>query len=112
MTERTYLSEFEQLVLLAILRTGEEASGKEIKEDLEQTADRSRSIASIYAVLTRLERRGLVRSWMSDPSPVRGGRSKRCYAMEPEGVTALQEAWHLLERMWDGVDASLRPKSV
>ena len=85
MTERAYLREFEQLVLLSVLRLGDEAHGGRIRRDLEETAGRSVSVATIYVALSRMERRGFVRSWMSDPTPVRGGKSKKHYALEPEG---------------------------
>ena len=109
MTERSYLREFEQLVLLSVLRLGEHAYGGKIREDLEETARRSVSIATIYVALSRLEQRGFVRSWMSDPTPVRGGKSKKYYALEAEGRQALQEAKATLERMWQGVGTALDP---
>ncbi len=107
MTERSYLREFEQIVLLSVLRLGEDAYGGKIREDLEETAQRSVSIATIYVALSRLERRGFVRSWMSDPTPVRGGKSKKYYAVEAEGRRALQETKATLERMWKGVGTGL-----
>ncbi len=107
MTERSYLREFEQLVLLAVLRLGEGAYGGKIREDLEETAHRSVSVATIYVALSRLEQRGFVRSWMSDPTPVRGGKSKKYYVVEAEGRRALRETKATLERMWEGVGAAL-----
>ena len=111
MAIRSYLREFEQLVLLSVLRLGEEAYGGRIREDLEGTAHRSVSIATIYVALSRLERRGFVRSWMSDPTPVRGGKSKKFYAVEAEGKQALREAKATLERMWRGVGTALDARS-
>ena len=112
MTERAYLREFEQLVLLSVLRLGDEANGGKIRRDLEETAGRSVSVATIYVALSRMERRGFVRSWMSDPTPVRGGKSKKHYALEPEGEEALREAKATLERMWQGVGTALDPSSA
>ena len=112
MTERSYLREFEQLVLLSVLRLGGEAYGVKIRQDLEETARRPVSIATIYVALSRLERRGLVRSWMSDPTPVRGGKSKKYYELKPEGLEALQEAKATLDRMWQGVGVTLDPSST
>ena len=111
MATRSYLREFEQLVLLSVLRLGEEAYGGRIREDLEETAHRSVSIATIYVALSRLERRGFVRSWMSDPTPVRGGKSKKYYAVEAEGEQALREAKATLERMWKGAGTALDASS-
>jgi len=107
MTDRSYLSEFEQLVLLAVLRLGEDAHGGAIRTDLEDTADRAVSVATIYVALSRLEQRGMVRSWMSDPTPVRGGKAKKHYALEAGGVAALRDAKATLERMWSGVGTVL-----
>ena len=109
MTKRSYLREFEQLVLLSVLRLGKDAHGGKIREDLEETAHRSVSVATIYVALSRLEQRGLVRSWMSDPTPVRGGKSKKYYALEAEGKQALQETKATLDRMWQGVGGALDP---
>ena len=111
MTERSYLREFEQLVLLSVLRLGKDAHGGKIRGDLEETAYRSVSVATIYVALSRLEQRGFVRSWMSDPTPVRGGKSKKYYALEADGKWALQEAKATLERMWQGVGTALDPSS-
>ena len=58
--------------------------------------------------MERLGRKGLVASWLADPTPVRGGRSKRFYQLTDEGVLALQEAREALDRMWDGLEASPR----
>jgi len=107
MTERTYLKEFEQLALLSVLRLGEDAYGAKIREDLMETAHRSVSIATIYVALSRLERRGFVRSWMSEPTPIRGGKAKKFYALEAEGRQALWESKATLERMWEGVGSAL-----
>ena len=111
MTTRSYLREFEQLVLLSVLRLGEDAYGGRIRADLEETAHRSVSIATIYVALSRLERRKLVRSWMSDPTPVRGGKSKKYYEVEAEGKRALREARATLERMWKGTGTALDASS-
>ena len=109
MARRTYLSEFEQLALLSVLRLGNEAHGAEIRRDLEKTADRPVAVATIYVALARLEKRGLVRSWLAEPRRVRGGKARKHYALEPEGVAALRGAKEVLERMWEGVGTALAP---
>jgi PadR family transcriptional regulator PadR len=105
--KRDYLSDFEQLVLLSVLRLGQDAHGGAIRRDLEETARRPVTVASIYVALSRLEQRGLARSWMSDPKPVRGGKARKHYALEPDGIRALREAREVLERMWAGVGGAL-----
>ena len=107
MTKRTYLKEFEQLVLLSVLHLGEDAHGGNIREHLEETAGRSVSVATIYVALSRMEQRGWVRSWMSDPTPVRGGKAKKHYTLEPAGQEVLREARRTLERMWADVGTAL-----
>ena len=107
MTDRTHLREFEQLVLLSVLRLGDAAHGANLRRDLEETAHRSVAVATIYVALTRLEKQGLVRSWRSDPRPVRGGKARKLYALEPAGLEALRDAKATLERMWAGVGSAL-----
>ena len=110
MTDRNHLREFEQLVLLSVLRLGEDAHGAAIRRDLEGTAGRAVSVATIYVALSRLQQRGYVRSWMSEPLPVRGGKARKQYALEPAGIEALRQSKHTLERMWAGVGAVLDPE--
>lgn len=112
MIDRPYLREFEQLVLLSVLRLGDRATGATIREDLEAAAHRTVAVATIYVALSRLEQRGFVRSWMSDPTPVRGGKAKKHYALEPDGTRALTEAKATLERMWMGTGSALDPTST
>ncbi len=106
MTGRSYLSEFEQLVLLSVLRLGDRAHGGEIRRHLDEVANRPVAVATVYVALARLEERGLVRSWMSEPTPVRGGKAKKFYALEPQGVEALGEAKAVWERMWSGLGSA------
>ncbi len=106
MNKRDYLSEFEQLAMLAVVQLGDDAYGAKIRAILDDTARRKVSIANIYVALGRLEKRGLVRSWMSDPVAVRGGRSKRLYNLEAAGVEALDQARATHERMWAQAEAA------
>lgn len=101
MSGRSHLSDFEQLVLLSVLHLGDDAYGGRIRDHLARSANRSVAIATIYVALSRLEQKGLVRSWMSDPTPVRGGKAKKHYAVEPDGVSALRDARATYERMWE-----------
>jgi PadR family transcriptional regulator, regulatory protein PadR len=87
------LGEFEQQVLAAVLLLGENAYGMTIHERVEEMRPRVvTSIGAVYTTLDRLEKKGLVRSWYSDPTPERGGRSKRYFAMEGAGERALRES--------------------
>ena len=94
------LGDLEELVLLAVLRLGDEAYGATIKEELESQANRSVSISTVYVTLMRMEEKGLARSWMGDPSGERGGKAKRHFQVLPEGVEALEASRAIRERMW------------
>jgi PadR family transcriptional regulator PadR len=101
------LGEFEQMVLLAILHVKGEVYGVPIVEEIESRTGRSVSRAAVYVTLRRLEKRGLVTSWMSEPTRERGGKSRLCVRVEPEGVVLLRESRRAMERMWDDLDPTL-----
>jgi PadR family transcriptional regulator PadR len=106
---RTYLGEFEQLLLLALLHLSEEdAYGTRIRSEIEARTGRSVSPGAIYTALDRLERRGLVASRLGDPTPARGGKRKRHYRLEPSGVQLLQRTQEALARMAHGVEPLAR----
>ncbi len=111
MKRRDYLTDFEQLVMLAVLQLGDEAYGAPIRAALEEQAGRVVSIATIYVALSRLEEQDLVRSWFAEPTAVRGGRSKRLYAVTELGVEALERARDHFDRMWDGAREAMRRES-
>ena len=103
------LGEFEQMVLLAIAHLDGEAYGIPIVEEIERRTGRSVARAAVYITLRRLEEKGFVSSWMSDPTPARGGKGRRYVRLNSEGAKALREARRAAERMWQGLDpASLR----
>lgn len=96
------LGQFEQLVLTAILTLGEDAYGVSIHAKAQELAKpKSVSLGAIYVTLDRLEDKGLVSSRLSDPTPERGGRAKRCYRLEAPGERALQESAVTAKRIWD-----------
>jgi DNA-binding PadR family transcriptional regulator len=102
MARGSHLGDLEELVLLAVLRLGDEAYGGRIREELRALAGRSVSISTIYVTLMRLEEKGYARSWRGEPSSARGGKAKRHYAVSPAGLDVLQEVRDVRERMWDG----------
>jgi DNA-binding PadR family transcriptional regulator len=97
------LGEFEQSVLLAIAHLGDGAYGVTIRQEIEARTGRSVAIGALYTALDRLERKGYVASEMSDPTPERGGRSKRHFEMKAAGIGALKQSRAMLARMWKGV---------
>jgi PadR family transcriptional regulator PadR len=96
------IGQFEQLVLTAILGLRENAYGVTIHEKVEDLArPKAISLGAVYVTLDRLEDKGLVSSWLSEPTAERGGRAKRCYRMEALGERALQESAVTAKRIWD-----------
>ena len=95
------LGEFEELILLAVASDANEATGVSIQEVLERDARRPASLGAIYAALDRLVRKGMVKSWLGDPTPIRGGRRKRIYAVTPIGRSSAEESKRIRERMWE-----------
>ena len=103
MAKGKHLGEFEQLVMLAVLRLGNEAYGMTVRRELETTARRVVTIGSVYGTLERLEEKALMSSWRGPPDPVRGGRSRRYFRVEVAGEAALAAARDRMGRMWEGV---------
>lgn len=101
------LSEFEHLLLLAVLRLEDEAYGLAMKREIEARVGRTVSPGAIYPTMDRLESRGLVRSSMSEPVAERGGRSRRCFTLTDEGLVELRESRAQLMAMWEGLEAAL-----
>src|SRR5262249_61128169 len=98
------LGDFEQLVLLGVLRLGDEAYGAAIRQEIHDRSGRDVSINAVYTTLDRLEDKGLLRSWVGEPTAQRGGRRRKFYALRPPGVTALRQAYYTLRSMADGLD--------
>lgn len=98
-----YLGEFEQLILLALARLGEDAYGVTIRATLIERTKRKPSFGAIYSTLRRLEAKGLVRSFVGEPEPVRGGRAKKHVVLTARGRAALREAQMAILRMAEGV---------
>ena len=100
---RHLLTDFELMIVLAILRTGDEAYGAEIAREIEQTGGRRVLLGAVYAALERLERNGLVGSTLGEPTPERGGRAKRFFRVTPRGVRAARQTQQALVALWSGV---------
>jgi DNA-binding PadR family transcriptional regulator len=98
------LGQFEQLVLTAIVALGDNAYGVTIHQKVEELAKpKSVSLGAVYVTLDRLEDKGFITSWLSDPTPERGGRSKRHYQLQALGERTLQESLAAARRMFDAV---------
>jgi len=103
------LGELEQLVLLAILRVGDEAYGVAILAELERQTGRAVSLATVHKTLARLESKGWIASRVGEPTAVRGGRAKRYYALTAPGHAALRHTVAVFERMTRGLALGLEP---
>ncbi len=98
------LGEFEQLVMLAIMRLRGDAYGISIRDELESRAHRTASLGAIYTALDRLEKKKLVSSWTGGATAERGGRAKRFYKVEAAGQVALKESLTAATRMAAGIE--------
>jgi PadR family transcriptional regulator PadR len=104
MSSRDYLGEFEHIVVLALLRLADQAYGVTIRREIELRTGREASVGAIYATLARLEKKGYVRSHLGDPTPQRGGRSKRFFRVTAKGVGAVNRTQRVLQVMAEGLD--------
>ncbi|MBZ5631495.1 MAG: PadR family transcriptional regulator [Acidobacteriia bacterium] len=111
MAGREHLGEFEQIVLLAVLRLGDDAYGVPIRREIEERTGRSLTVGALYRTLDRLEEKGCLASWFSDPIPERGGRSKRYFKVEPLGMRSLRESREALTAMWEGLEGQATHES-
>jgi PadR family transcriptional regulator, regulatory protein PadR len=103
MAKGEYLGEFEHIVLLTVLRLGDGAYGAMIRVEIERVTGRSPAIGAVHATLERLERKRLVSSWTGEPTAERGGKAKRHFKVEADGILALKNARRTLERLHAGV---------
>jgi DNA-binding PadR family transcriptional regulator len=104
-----YLGEFEHLVLLAVIRLGDDAYGVPIREEIEERAERPVTFGAVYATLRRLEAKGLIESRMSEPAAVPGGRARKLVDVTAEGLEAVRRSQARLGRMAAGLDGVLDP---
>jgi DNA-binding PadR family transcriptional regulator len=103
MTSRSYLGEFELMLLLAVIHLGQEAYGVPISRELEAHRGRDVAVGSVYAALERLEAKGLIESSLGDPTPERGGKAKRYFRITKEGLRQVHETRRVLTKLWQTV---------
>ena len=104
------LGDFEQLVLLGVLRLDPDAYGAAIRQEIHARSGRDISINAVYTTLDRLETKGLLKSWVGEPTPQRGGRRRKFYALRPAGVSALRRSYQAVTSMAEGLERRLEPK--
>src|SRR5215475_10292761 len=103
MADRDYLGEFEHIVVLALLRLENRAYGVTVRQEIEARTHREVSIGAVYATLARLEAKGYVKSHRGDPTPERGGRSKRFFRITGKGVVAVSRTHRALRSLTEGL---------
>ena len=100
---RESLGHFELLVMLALLRQGDDAYGVPIADAIAQSTGKTVILASVYNTLERLEQKGLVRSTLGQPTPERGGRAKRYFSITTPGLREVRAAKKALTVLWRGI---------
>lgn len=98
-----YLGEFELMVVLALIRLGEDAYGVPISREIEKRSGREVAIGSVYAALERLEEKGLVASRLGEPTAERGGRAKRYFRITSNGLKEARQTQRTLVSLWKGI---------
>ena len=104
MPPKSFLGEFEQMVLLAVLQRGDEAYGPGVSAELEARAGRSVSRGALYSALRRLGKKGFLRWHIEAPTPDRGGHPARRFEVTQEGLVALRRSRAALRNLWAGLD--------
>ncbi len=101
------VGEFEFLVLLAVLRLGEDAYGMRVRREIAERTGRDVTIGAVYATLDRLEAKGLTAGFLQDPTPERGGRAKKSFRLTGAGIAAVNRSRQELDSMLDGIEFPL-----
>src|SRR5437764_10648918 len=111
-TRAPVLGDFEQLVLLGVLRLElrDAAYGAAIRQEIHARSRRDVSINAVYTTLDRLESKGLLKSWVGDPTPQRGGRRRKFYGLRPPGMAALRDSYRAFTEMTNGLERLLTAK--
>ncbi len=101
------IGEFEQLVLLALVRLGNGAYGATILREIRERTGREVAVGTLYMTLARLEQKKMVCSYVGDPSPLRGGRRRKHYLVDTAGNRALGRAYRVFKTMAEGIEGEL-----
>lgn len=102
------LGELEELALLSVMALGRGAYGVAVQETIEREASREVALGAVYAALDRLERKGFVRSALSEPTAERGGKRRRLFEVTPAGLTAARNARQAREALWRATSRAVR----
>lgn len=111
MVRHGYLGQFEQVVLLTLVRLGDGAHGRSIHEEIERRSPDPVTIAAVYVTLSRLEDKGYVSAEVGDSRPAGGGRARKEFRIEAPGLEALRHSRERMERFWEGLELEARGES-
>jgi PadR family transcriptional regulator len=103
MKDRFNLGTSDLMILLALMRLGDAAYGVPISREIEETSGRAVALATLYATLTRLEKKGLVSSQLGEPTAERGGRAKRYFRVTAKGLREVRDAQRVFTSLWTGI---------
>jgi DNA-binding PadR family transcriptional regulator len=109
MAKGDFLGEFEYIVMLSLLRLGDDAYGMTIRQDIENRAERPVAVGAVYAALDRLEAKGYIKSREGETTRGRGGRSKTYYSVNANGLQAVRQTRSVFRRMEKGAEPKLGP---
>jgi PadR family transcriptional regulator PadR len=98
-----FISRSEEMILLAVWRLGANAYGVTIRNELKEMSGKTWAFGALFVMLERLSKKGLLDSYLTEPTRERGGRSKRIYKLTPEAIDALKEVRKLQESIWEGM---------
>jgi DNA-binding PadR family transcriptional regulator len=101
------IGEFEQVVLLSLLRLGNGAWGAAIRRDIQERIERELPVSVVYVTLQRMESKGMVKSYVGEPTAERGGRRRRHYLIDTPGEQALGRSYRALKKMAEGMETRL-----
>ena len=100
---KKFISRSEEYIMLAVMRLQDEAYGVAIRNQLKIVTGETWAFGAVHVMLTRLEKKGLLESALADPTPQRGGRSKRMYKMTSLGLRTLEQIKEVQDRVWSGL---------
>jgi len=111
MAQRNHMSSFELMVMLVLIRLGDEAYGVPISREIERTSGREVPMGSVYATLERLETKGMVAAELGEPTVERGGRAKRYFKVTARGLREVRDTQRTLMQLWKNLPALERGKA-
>ena len=103
MERRVTLGAFDLMIMLALIRLGEPAYGVPISREIEDASGRVVAVATLYAALARLEKKGLIASKLGEPTAERGGRAKRYFRVTAKGLREVRDTQRVFTSLWQGI---------